>query len=155
MPPLIGHKNSIVIKQLAIDYIQFLESTFACICISGNWLTSSVAVPSHSGLSSVRKLLIASSRGFRRLFPQFRFCLFEFPDAALPVELYSQFLIRLVTPHYIHDCLIVSALFLVHDKTPRLPLQAAHSCRKSYQSCPQIPACVCDEPPAGRYRIYR
>ena len=36
----------------------------------------------------------------------------------LPVKLYGQFLIRLVTSHNIQHCQIVSTLFLVHNERP-------------------------------------
>ena len=103
MPPLIVIENPIIIKQLAVDYIQ-LSGKHVCLYLHIRQLAHKFCCcPLPFRLIFCQKIVDCFQQGIRRLFPQFRFCLFEFPDAALPVKLYSQFLIRLVTPHYIHD----------------------------------------------------
>ena len=94
MPPLIVIENSIIIKQLAIDYIQ-LSGKHVCLYLHIRQLAHKFCCcPLPFRLIFCQKIVDCFQQGIRRLFPQFRFCLFEFPDAALPVKLYSQFLIR-------------------------------------------------------------
>ena len=89
MPPLIVIENSIIIKQLAIDYIQ-LSGKHVCLYLHIRQLAHKFCCrPLPFRLIFCQKIVDCFQQGIRWLFPQFRFCLFEFPDAALPVKLYS------------------------------------------------------------------